>query len=60
MVALKVPNGNTMSRGQIDDYTKFVSKLGAKGLAYIKIIDVKAFVNFIRSISCVILLVTSK
>ena len=30
VVALKVPNGNTMSRGQIDDYTKFVSKLGAK------------------------------
>ena len=35
VVALKVPNGNSLSRGQIDDYTKFVSKLGAKGLAYI-------------------------
>ena len=40
VVALRVPKGNKMSRGQIDDYTKFVSKLGAKGLAYIKINDV--------------------
>ena len=49
VVALKVPNGNTMSRGQIDDYTKFVSKLGAKGLAYIKINDVKDHENGIQS-----------
>ena len=49
VVALKVPNGNTMSRGQIDDYTKFVSKLGAKGLAYIKINDFKDLENGIQS-----------
>ena len=49
VVALKVSNGNTMSRGQIDDYTKFVSKLGAKGLAYIKINDVKDLENGIQS-----------
>ena len=49
VVALKVPNGNTMSRGQIDDYTKFVSKLGAKGLAYIKINDVTDLENGIQS-----------
>ena len=49
VVALKVPNGNTMSRGQIDDYTRFVSKLGAKGLAYIKINDVKDLENGIQS-----------
>ena len=49
VVALKVPNGNTMSRGQIDDYTKYVSKLGAKGLAYIKINDVKDLENGIQS-----------
>ena len=49
VVALKVPNGNTMSRGQIDDYTKFVSKLGAKGLAYIKINDVKDLEKGIQS-----------
>ena len=49
VVALKVPNGNTMSRGQIDDYTKFVSKLGAKGLAYIKINNIKDLENGIQS-----------
>ena len=49
VVALKVPNGNIMSRGQIDDYTRFVSKLGAKGLAYIKINDVKDLENGIQS-----------
>ena len=49
VVAMKVPNGNSLSRGQIDDYTKFVSKLGAKGLAYIKINDVKDLENGIQS-----------
>jgi aspartyl-tRNA synthetase len=49
VVALKVPMGNKMSRGQIDDYTKFVSKLGAKGLAYIKINDVNDLENGIQS-----------
>ena len=49
VVALKVPNGNSLTRGQIDDYTKFVSKLGAKGLAYIKINDVKDLKNGIQS-----------
>jgi aspartyl-tRNA synthetase len=37
VVALKVPGGASISRKQIDDYTKFVSIYGAKGLAYIKI-----------------------
>ena len=49
VVAMRVPNGNSLSRGQIDDYTKFVSKLGAKGLAYIKINDVKDLENGIQS-----------
>jgi len=49
VVALKVHNGNSLSRGQIDDYTKFVSKLGAKGLAYIKINDAKDLENGIQS-----------
>ena len=49
VVALKVPNGNWLSRGQIDDYTKFVSKLGAKGLAYIKINDALDLENGIQS-----------
>ena len=49
VVALKVPDGNSLSRGQIDDYTKFVTKLGAKGLAYIKINDVNDLENGIQS-----------
>ncbi len=39
VAALKVPGGATISRKQIEDYTKFVSIYGAKGLAYIKIND---------------------
>ena len=40
VTALKVPNGGELlSRKQIDDYTKFVSIYGAKGLAYIKVND---------------------
>ena len=49
VVALKVPNANSLSRGKIDEYTKFVSKLGAKGLAYIKINDVNDLENGIQS-----------
>jgi aspartyl-tRNA synthetase len=39
VAALKVPGGASISRKQIDDYTKFVGIYGAKGLAYIKIND---------------------
>jgi aspartyl-tRNA synthetase len=40
VTALKVPGGNDkLSRKQIDDYTKFVSIYGARGLAYIKVND---------------------
>jgi len=40
VTALKVPGGNEkLTRKQIDDYTKFVSIYGAKGLAYIKVND---------------------
>lgn len=42
VVALLIPGGNDLSRGQIDEYTNFVSKLGAKGLAYIKINDINS------------------
>ena len=37
VAALKVPGGASLSRKQIDNYTKYVSIYGAKGLAYIKI-----------------------
>jgi aspartyl-tRNA synthetase len=39
VVALRVPNGGTLSRGEIDGYTEFVKIYGAKGLAYIKVND---------------------
>jgi aspartyl-tRNA synthetase len=39
VAALKVPGGNSLTRKQIDDYTKYVSIYGAKGLAYIKVND---------------------
>jgi aspartyl-tRNA synthetase len=40
VAALRVPNGGSFSRGEIDDYTKFVGIYGAKGLAYIKVNDI--------------------
>ena len=40
VAALRVPNGGVFTRGEIDDYTKFVSIYGAKGLAYIKVNDI--------------------
>jgi aspartyl-tRNA synthetase len=41
VVALKVPGGGEMSRGEIDGYTEFVKIYGAKGLAWIKVNDVQ-------------------
>ncbi|MGA8863873.1 MAG: aspartate--tRNA ligase [Gallionella sp.] len=40
VAALRVPRGGAFSRGEIDDYTKFVGIYGAKGLAYIKVNDI--------------------
>ena len=37
VAALRVPGGSSISRKQIDKYTKYVSIYGAKGLAYIKL-----------------------
>jgi len=37
--ALRVPGGGAMPRSQIDGYTEFVGRYGAKGLAYIKVND---------------------
>lgn len=39
VAALRLPGGNALTRKQIDDYTAYVGKYGAKGLAYIKIND---------------------
>ncbi len=40
VVALCVPGGSEMSRGEIDGYTEFVKIYAAKGLAWIKVNDV--------------------
>jgi len=37
VAALKVVGGGSLSRKEIDDYTKYVSIYGAKGLAWIKV-----------------------
>ncbi len=42
VVALRVPGGGDISRGEIDGYTDFVKIYGAKGLAWIKVNDVAA------------------
>jgi aspartyl-tRNA synthetase len=37
VVALNVPGGGALTRGEIDAYTEYVKTLGARGLAYIKV-----------------------
>ena len=41
VVALKVTGAASMTRKKIDEYTDYVGKLGAKGLAYIKVVELK-------------------
>ncbi|MFC3104815.1 aspartate--tRNA ligase [Salinisphaera aquimarina] len=42
VAVLRVPGGSSLTRKQIDGYTEFVSRYGAKGLAYVKVNDVAA------------------
>lgn len=42
VVAMRLPKGGDLSRKEIDDYTAFVGRYGAKGLAYIKVNDAAA------------------
>ena len=39
VAVLRLPGGAALSRKEIDDYTAFVGRYGAKGLAYIKVND---------------------
>ncbi len=39
VAALRVPGGGRLTRKEIDEYTSFVGRYGAKGLAYIKVND---------------------
>ena len=49
VVALRVPGGVRLSRKEIDDYTKFISIYGAKGLAWIKVNDLAAGTEGLQS-----------
>jgi len=40
VAALRVPGGGALTRKEIDDYTAFVARYGAKGLAYVKVNEV--------------------
>ncbi|MDR1888711.1 MAG: aspartate--tRNA ligase [Zoogloeaceae bacterium] len=39
VAALRIPGGASLTRGEIDEYGKFVGIYGARGLAYIKVND---------------------
>jgi len=39
VAALRVPGGAAMPRSQIDEYTAYVARYGARGLAYVKVND---------------------
>lgn len=49
VAALKVPGGAELSRKQIDDYTKYVSIYGAKGLAWIKVNEIEKGIEGLQS-----------
>ena len=49
VVALRVPQGASLSRKVIDDYTTFVAKYGAKGLAWVKVNDRAAGLEGLQS-----------
>ncbi|MDB2330784.1 aspartate--tRNA ligase [Alteromonas sp.] len=42
VAVIRVPGGASLSRKQIDEYTKFVGIYGAKGLAWVKVNDIEA------------------
>ena len=49
VAAMRVPGGNALTRKQIDAYTEFVGRYGAKGLAYIKVNDPDAGADGLQS-----------
>ncbi len=49
VAALRIPNGSSLSRKDIDIYTKYVSIYGARGLAYIKVNDRDAGIEGLQS-----------
>ncbi|MEH6627290.1 MAG: aspartate--tRNA ligase [Motiliproteus sp.] len=49
VTALKVPGGAVLTRKQIDEYTKYVSIYGARGLAWIKVNELEKGVEGLQS-----------
>ncbi len=49
VAALRVPDGASLSRKEIDDYTALVGRHGARGLAYIKVNDRAAGADGLQS-----------
>jgi aspartyl-tRNA synthetase len=49
VAALRVPNGGSLSRSEIDAYTDFAKVYGAKGLAYIKVNAIERGVEGLQS-----------
>jgi aspartyl-tRNA synthetase len=49
VAALRVPGGASISRKEIDDYTRYISAFGARGLAWIKVNDLAAGVSGLQS-----------
>jgi aspartyl-tRNA synthetase len=49
VVAMRLPQGNKLTRKEIDELTKFVGIYGAKGLAYIKVNDRDAGLEGLQS-----------
>ncbi len=49
VVALRLPQGVSLSRKDLDNYANFVSNYGAKGLAYIKINDLSQGLEGLQS-----------
>ena len=49
VAALRVPGGAVFSRKQIDEYTAFVARYGARGLAWIKVNDAEAGLEGLQS-----------
>ena len=49
VAVIRVPGGASLSRKQIDEYTKFVGIYGAKGLAWMKVNDRAAGIEGVQS-----------
>ncbi|ABG41456.1 aspartyl-tRNA synthetase [Paraglaciecola sp. T6c] len=49
VAVIRVPGGASMTRKQIDEYTKFVGIYGAKGLAWMKVNDIDAGLEGLQS-----------